>query len=169
MVEGDDQFPNCSVQHLPVLVYKAAFASSASSSDLAKEIEQTFDRNGFPPKWRAPLFDYPHYHSTSHEILGVYKGSACARFGGPKQAVEHDVGAGDIMVIPAGVSHESVISCGGFDMVGAYPIGYKWDMKYGKSQEEKEEAEANIRKVGVPTTDPVYGSKGPIFDHWQTK
>ena len=54
-------------------------------------------------------------------------------------------------------------------MVGAYPTGYNWDMNYGKSQEEKQQAEANIRKVEVPGTDPVYGDKGPLLDHWQHK
>ena len=51
-------------------------------------------------------------------------------------------------------------------MVGAYPAGYNWDMNYGKSQEEKQKAEANIRKVEIPTKDPVYGSKGPVLEHW---
>ena len=54
-------------------------------------------------------------------------------------------------------------------MVGAYPAGCNWDMNYGKSQQEKEKAEANIRKVEVPSADPVYGSKGPVLDHWQQK
>ena len=45
--------------------------------------------------------------------------------------------------------------------------GYKWDMNYGKSHKEKRKAEANIREVGVPATDPVYGSKGPLIEHWQ--
>ena len=61
----------------------------------------------------------------------------------------------------------SVLSQGGFEMVGAYPAGCNWDMNYGKSQQEKQKAEANIKKVGVPTQDPVYGSKGPLLEHWK--
>ena len=61
----------------------------------------------------------------------------------------------------------SVQSKGGFEMVGAYPAGCNWDMNYGKSQEEKQKAEANIKKVGVPKQDPVYGSKGPLLEHWK--
>ena len=60
----------------------------------------------------------------------------------------------------------SVQSKGGFEMVGAYPTGCNWDMNYGKSQEEKQKAEANIKRVGVPTQDPVYGNKGPLLEHW---
>lgn len=52
-------------------------------------------------------------------------------------------------------------------MVGAYPAGLKWDMNYGKSQEEKEKAEANIKRVATLRMDPVYGSVGPIFEHWR--
>lgn len=61
----------------------------------------------------------------------------------------------------------SLQSKGGFTMVGAYPAGCSWDMNYGKSQEEKQKAEANIKKVEVPAMDPVYGSNGPLLEHWK--
>jgi len=63
-----------------VLIYKSAFAASGSPSELANKIEETFDNNGFPPQWRFGLYEYPHYHSTSHEILGVFRGSARVRY-----------------------------------------------------------------------------------------
>ena len=72
IIQDDGQFPNCSIQNLPVLIYKAAFPANASASELASKIEQTFEQNGFPPQWRFGLYEYPHYHSTSHEILGVF-------------------------------------------------------------------------------------------------
>lgn len=80
IVQDDGQFPNCSIQNLPVLIYKSAFAASGNPSELANKIEETFDKNGFPPQWRFGLYGYPHYHSTSHEILGVFKGSARVRW-----------------------------------------------------------------------------------------
>jgi len=79
IVKDDGQFPNCSIQNLPVLIYKSAFPANGSSSELASKIEKTFQSNGFPPQWRFGLYEYPHYHSTSHEILGVFKGSARVR------------------------------------------------------------------------------------------
>lgn len=79
IVNDDGQFPNCSIQNLPVLIYKSAFPSSGSPSELANKIEETFAHNGFPPQWRFGLYEYAHYHSTSHEILGVFKGSARVR------------------------------------------------------------------------------------------
>ncbi|DBA90534.1 hypothetical protein WJX77_001132 [Trebouxia sp. C0004] len=169
IVHDDGQFPNCSIQKLPVLIYKSAFDASGNPSELANKIEETFSNNGFPPQWRFGLYEYPHYHSTSHEILGVFKGSARVRLGGSKKGIEEEVRAGDVIVIPAGVAHESLQSKGGFEMVGAYPAGCSWDMNYGKGQEEKQKSEANIKKVGVPTKDPVYGSKGPVLEHWQKR
>ena len=80
VIEDDGQFPNCSIQKLPLLIYKAAFEASGSASQLANHIESTFETNGFPPQWRFGLYDYPHYHSTSHEILGVFQGSARVRY-----------------------------------------------------------------------------------------
>ena len=79
MVNDDGQFPNCSIQNLPVLIYKSAFPSSGNPSELANKIKETFTKHGFPPQWRFGLYEYPHYHSTSHEILGVFKGSARVR------------------------------------------------------------------------------------------
>ena len=81
IVHDDGQFPNCSIQNLPVLIYKSAFPSYGSPSELANTIEETFTNNGYPPQWRFGLYEYPHYHSTSHEILGVFKGSARVRSG----------------------------------------------------------------------------------------
>lgn len=78
-VEDDGQFPNCSIGKLPLLIYRAAFEVSGSSSDLANHIENTFAKNGFPPQWRFGLYDYPHYHSITHEVLGVFQGSARVR------------------------------------------------------------------------------------------
>lgn len=80
IVEDDGQFPNCSIQKLPLLIYKSAFESTGNPSQLANHIESIFEKNGFPPQWRFGLYDYPHYHSTSHEILGVFQGSACVRY-----------------------------------------------------------------------------------------
>ena len=79
LLKDDGQFPNCGIQNLPVLLYKSAFSPCESPSALANKIEETFTKNGFPPQWRFGLYDYPHYHSTSHEILGVFKGSARVR------------------------------------------------------------------------------------------
>lgn len=74
------------------------------------------------------------------------------------------VGAGDAIVIPAGVGHRLVEDYGdggGFQMVGSYPKGYNWDMCYGKEGEEKQ-AEA-CGKVKWFDKDPLYGDDGPVL------
>lgn len=74
------------------------------------------------------------------------------------------VGAGDAMVVPAGVGHrllEDYGEGGEFQMVGSYPEGYNWDMCYGKAGEEKKaEAVASVKWLDK---DPLYGDDGPVL------
>jgi uncharacterized protein YjlB len=49
--------------------------------------------------------------------------------------------------------------------VGAYPPGQSWDMNYGKAG-ERPAAGQNIGQVPLPQTDPLFGSRGPLIDHW---
>jgi Cupin len=72
------------------------------------------------------MYIEPHYHSTTHETLVVFRGTARLRFGvsdsdSTASAVEIEVKVGDLLVIPAGVAHCAWRESGGFCMVGAYP------------------------------------------------
>lgn len=104
------------------------------------------------------MYHQSHYHSTTHEALGVFVGSARLRFGvSDKEAsagsVEEDVKPGDVIVIPAGVAHRCVNEKGGFTMVGAYPRGSRqWDMNYGGEHPGGDGVERT-----VPAADPVWG------------
>lgn len=70
---------------------------------------------------------------------------------------------GDVIVVPAGVSHRLLDDLkGGFSMVGSYPRGCTWDMCYGKPGEEKEVK--SIESIGWFHRDPIYGGKGPVLD-----
>jgi uncharacterized protein YjlB len=111
------------------------------------------------------MYSATHYHSTTHEVLCVYSGRAKLLFGGdsnPKR-VEAEVGAGDVIIIPAGVGHRLKEDLeGGFNMVGAYPRGAKgWDMCYGR-EEEEDGAEERIKALPWFERDPVYGDEGPV-------
>ena len=106
-----------------------------------------------------------HFHSTSHEVLCVAKGRAKLCFGHENNAerVEPVVKEGDVMVIPAGVSHRLLEDIdGGFSMVGSYQRGYSWDMCYGKEGEE--DKLKSIKSLGWFDRDPIYGDKGPVLD-----
>src|SRR5262245_21627316 len=69
--KDDGSIPNSA---LPLLVYRQAF--TLGSSDLAATIEERFTRNDWPASWRASVFPFHHYHSTTHEVLAVYRGTA---------------------------------------------------------------------------------------------
>lgn len=108
------------------------------------------------------MYHQSHYHSTTHEALGVFSGSARIRFGisdketSDNSGVEEDVKSGDVIVIPAGVAHRCVKEEDGFTMVGAYPKGAKqWDMNYGG-----ENPGGGGVEQGVPMADPVLGKDG---------
>jgi uncharacterized protein YjlB len=73
--------------------------------DPAAVFEELFERNGWGDSWRNGIYDYPHYHSCIHEVLGVARGHARVRFGGAKgRALK--LKAGDVVIVPAGTGHE---------------------------------------------------------------
>ncbi len=110
-------------------------------------------------------FLYHHYHSNAHEVLVVVGGGARLDFGGP-EGVTVEVGAGDAVVIPAGVGHRNAGSSGGFSVVGAYPRGQQaYDLRTGEEGERPEVLE-NIRAMPLPQTDPLFGDAGPLVRRW---
>jgi len=81
-----------------------------------------FERNGWGGAWRNGIYAHHHYHSTTHEVLGVASGSVRVRLGGDsgKTVV---LRAGDVVVVPAGVAHKSEGESPDLVVVGAYPQG----------------------------------------------
>ena len=59
-------------RRLPVLIYRRVL--SPSRKDLGPAFEALFALNEWPPQWRDSIFDYHHFHSTAHEVLGVISG-----------------------------------------------------------------------------------------------
>src|SRR5690606_32551823 len=147
-------FPNNS--KLPVLIYKDVFMFNDSNA--AAITEQIFEANNWVNSWRNGIYDYQHYHSTAHEVLGVYEGWADVQIGGPGNDLVR-IEKGDVIVLPAGTAHMRLASGNNFAIVGAYPDGQKWDMKYGEDN-ESDSSKKNIEKVPLPTNDPVYGLNG---------
>ena len=156
----DGTFPNNG--KLLLLVYKNAIIIPSDHS--AESIEQVFRDNGWGGSWRNGIHPYHHYHSTAHEVLGIYSGNVTVQLGGPN-GITIEGQSGDVIIIPAGVAHKNLGSSSDFRCVGAYPPGQNWDMNYGKPG-ERPKADENIAKVPVPKTDPVYGIDGHLVKSW---
>ncbi|KAJ9663012.1 hypothetical protein H2198_001004 [Neophaeococcomyces mojaviensis] len=153
-------YPNTSIQNKPLLIYHGAFQNPSAS-----KIESQLNAVGIvSPAWRYTMYSQSHFHSTTHEVLSIASGSAKCCFGHEDNPhrVEPVLSAGDVVVVPAGVSHRLLEDYGEFQMVGSYPIGKDWDMCYGKAGEE--DKVKGIASLGWFQKDPVYGEKGPSLD-----
>lgn len=144
---------------LPVLLYSAAL------SDRAQEIEDIFNRNGWLNSWKNGVFSYHHYHSNSHEVLGVISGSAVIQLGG-EQGTEIKLHAGDVVVLPAGTGHKKTSSSDDFLIAGAYPGGMEYNTRRG-DERDRPQALEEINNVPLPTSDPVFGTDGPLIREWR--
>ena len=158
-------FPNNS--NLPVLIYKnaSAAARSRAAESLARWFESTWSQHGWRAAWRYGVYEFPHYHSTAHEILGVYRGHATLRLGdnaGKTFAVE----TGDVIVLPAGTAHQNLGASADFHVVGGYPVGQHADLLHGRPG-ERPAADQRIAAVPPPKTDPLAGVDGPLVREWK--
>jgi uncharacterized protein YjlB len=116
-----------------------------------------FAGHGWGGSWVDGVFDFHHFHSTSHEALAVVAGSATLELGGP-QGAAFDVAAGDVLVLPAGSGHRRATARAGFTVVGAYPAGQEnYDLLRGESDAEVAAARERIAALGAPPGDPVGG------------
>ncbi|HWK81777.1 MAG TPA: hypothetical protein VNP95_13485 [Thermomicrobiales bacterium] len=148
--------------HLPVLVYRKGVV--LDGDDPGSAMEDHFQRNGWGYSWRNGIFNYHHFHSTAHEVLGVAAGTATVELGGPG-GPRVEMQAGDVIVIPVGVALRNIGSSPDLIAVGAYPPGQVWDLNTGDAGEHPR-VDRNIEHVALPTTDPVLGPDGPLLTHW---
>jgi len=149
--------------NLPLLVYKGAL--KLPKDEPAESIEELLRSNHWGSSWRNGIYPYHHYHSTAHEVLLIFSGSAKVQLGG-ERGITEVIKPGDVVILPAGVGHKNLASSQDFAIVGAYPQGQDCDMCYGKPG-ERPQADRNIARVGMPKADPVYGVDGPMMQRWQ--
>ncbi len=157
----DGVIPN---NRLPLLVYRQAFDQRGDKG--ATWLEARFKSNDWYNSWRWGIYPFHHYHSNTHEVLGVFQGSAEVQMGGAagkKMKIE----AGDILIIPAGTGHQCLSYSRDFQVVGAYPEGVEPDLV----REEKSKyaaSKARIEKVKVPSADPFSGNAEGLVQIWSS-
>jgi uncharacterized protein YjlB len=138
---------------LPVLIYRKEAGS----------FDELFVANGWTGIWHDGVYDYDHYHSNAHEVLGVSGGWARLQLGGDEgRAVE--VQKGDVVILPAGTGHRRIEKSNDFAVYGAYPPGQD---RYDILRDRSAEADLRISKVPLPSTDPVRGAGGPLTQIWR--
>ncbi|MDO8352839.1 MAG: cupin [Aestuariivirga sp.] len=147
----------------PMIAYSQAIThETLDTSEYA--FDDLFERNGWPVSWRNGIYPFTHYHSKTHEVLGIARGEATVQFGG-KSGKILNARAGDALLLPAGTGHKRISSSSDLVVIGAYPLGSKYDlMRSGES--DKAAIRARIAKVAKPDTDPVSGAAGAMISLW---
>jgi uncharacterized protein YjlB len=149
LLPPDEMMPN---SPLPVVIYRKV----ESEEEPARGFEALVQSNGWRGIWRNGVYDFDHFHSNAHEVLGVARGSARLQLGG-KAGQPVEIKAGDVLVLPAGTGHRRIRASADFTIIGAYPPGQE---HYDICRSRSPELELRISKVARPATDPVRGGDG---------
>jgi uncharacterized protein YjlB len=150
----------------PVIVYWSA-VQLPRTLDPAAIMEELFESNGWADSWRNGIYDYLHYHSRIHEVLGVARGSAKVRLGGDRGRT-FKFSAGDIVILPVGTGHQCLAASKDFLVVGAYPPSGTYD-ECRPDAHEHDGRVKSVAKVKRPRKDPVFGAKGPLLNLWKLR
>ncbi|KAH8691755.1 hypothetical protein GQ44DRAFT_636133 [Phaeosphaeriaceae sp. PMI808] len=156
---------------LPVLIYRNVLPTPVDP-ELTKNI---CEGNGWEKRGEWGEIRIPHFHPNTHECYAIIRGSSRLALGRAREdegtdGVEVDVCVGDVIVIPAGVSHRSLRSGGGFRYIGVYPKDApRWRNNHCKGEESMKALAEEIKNVPVPNFDPVFGANGPLSKIWKSK
>lgn len=160
--KDDGRTPNNAL--LPLIYYRSPVALPVAL-DPAAIFEVLFERHGWADSWRDSVYDFLHFHTQTHEVLGIARGTARVQFGGPNGSVIA-LKAGDVVVLPAGTGHRGLSMSKDLVVVGAYPPGGSYD-EPRPGEADHEDAKRSIRKTKMPAMDPVYGKHGPLCHLWR--
>jgi len=156
----DGRIPNN--DKFPLLIYREVL--NLHGRDPAASVTRLFGSNNWTGAWRNGIYTYDHFHVVTHEVLGIVRGHVRVRFGG-QNGLAVELSAGDVIVIPVGVGHKNLGADRELLVVGAYPDGREPDICTGTASERRLMWDT-MAQVPVPSTDPVFGERGPLIDHW---
>lgn len=158
----DGETPNN--PRFPLIVYRTPVGLNLHS-DLAAVFEVLFGSNGWRKSWRDGIYGFLHFHTGTHEVLGIPRGWVRAKFGGVKgRTIE--LRTGDVVILPAGTGHCRQTASPDLLVVGAYRAGGHYDEPKPKDVDPAK-ARKSIAKVRPPKSDPVYGKGGPLLSVWR--
>lgn len=161
-IKENQPYPN---NTLPVLYYENVLSNVLEETYTADDVLSFFEHNGYVDGWVAGIMDKHHFHSTAHEVLACTQGEVTVQLGGPNGEM-HIFRKGDVVLLPAGVSHKKLDATEVFEIVGAYPQNdAEYDFQYGDAR-DYEAIKANINSVNKPLTDPITGSPKDINEYW---
>src|SRR4029078_223364 len=155
-------FPN---SKYPILIYRHCLELPKFRNKAVEIVQKIFAKNKWSNSWQNGIYDFHHYHSTTHECMAIVKGNAKVIFGGPRGR-SAEVAMGDLIILPAGTGHKCLKHSNDFVCVGAYPQGKDYDMNYGRSS-EYDKAVERIKTLPKPLKDPVFGSEGFLRSLWK--
>lgn len=159
----DDDGATPNNPRLPMVVYRGSVRLDRRY-DPAAVFEDTFAWHGWRESWRDGVYDFLHFHTATHEVLGIARGRVTIQFGGAKGR-NLTLAAGDVVVLPAGTGHRRIRASRDLLVVGAYPAGGSYDEPQPEEVDHAE-AVASIAKVKLPRQDPVYGAEGALIRLW---
>ena len=144
----DGFIPN---SRFPVLLGKKVISFRGMDTTEAEAmLKERALKTGWNQDWLWKVFKRPHYHSTTHEALVIFSGSATLRLGGHRVGRLVKVSRGDTIVIPAGVAHQNMGGTEDFWVFGCYPVGAeKYDMRWCRKW-EREIALPNLVRLVEP-------------------
>lgn len=149
----------------PLLIYPSPI-NMENEFDPAAVFEELFASNGWTDSWRNGIYDFLHFHTHRHEVLGIARGVVAIAFGGAKGTCRR-LNAGDVAVLPAGTGHRRIDASDDLLVVGAYPQNSGDYDQPTPSDAQHPDAIINISKVPRPKSDPVYGCEGPLIRLWR--
>jgi uncharacterized protein YjlB len=159
--EDDGETPNN--PRLPLIWYRSP-VRLRGARDPASVFEELFALNGWRDSWRDGIYDFLHFHTRTHEVLGIARGQVEAQFGGAHGKTIR-LKAGDVVILPAGTGHRRLSKSRDLLVIGAYPKTGSYD-EPRPAEIDRKKALVAISRVKIPAKDPVYGKTGPLLAQW---